>query len=86
MKNETVQLLLVDISVAEVIVECPRYEAVTGALVEITYGDRDIIGTVTDRISISKHSEEYRFMAAANVIFRAKNIWNHTWTAEQAIP
>lgn len=80
-KTETVLLLLVDISVADVIVECPMHEAVEGALVECTYDGRDIIGTVTREVAVHKHSVEYQFMAAAGVIYQAKNIWNHSWTA-----
>lgn len=82
--KKTINLLIVDISVADTVVECPPYEADVGDLVEFTYGDRDVIGTVSRKIISWKDSEEYEFLSTVVNIRKAKNIWRKGWSAADA--
>lgn len=82
--TQTVNLLVVDICVAEVVVECPPYEADVGDLVEFAYDGRDIIGTVTKKIISWKDSEEYAFISTVITMYEAKRVWRKAWDVTNA--
>ena len=83
-EKQIIDLLIVDISVADVIVECPPYEADVGDLVEFTYDDREVVGTVVRKIISWKDSEEYSFLSTVITIYKAENIWRKGWSAADA--